>query len=84
MENHRQNQLQTNDKIIHSSLPLFIDKVKSSVDSDKLTVLKGERRTPNREGIMDKLLKDPLSARLHLKRINHRDAYHIPNPIFCA
>lgn len=57
-------------KFVHSSLPSFIDKIKEAVKNVNLQVLKGERRTPNKEGLWHNLFKDVISAHLYLKQQN--------------
>lgn len=59
-----------NDKIFHSSLPKYIEELKTSVDWDKLIVLKGERRTPRQLGTRKHLYGDVTSARTNMKRKN--------------
>ncbi len=58
------------DEIFHSSLPEYMDALKRSLDWDKLTVLKGERRTPRQLGTRVHLYGDVTSARVRLKRKN--------------
>jgi alpha-mannosidase len=60
----------TEDKIFHSSLPEFIEALKKSVDWKKLTVLKGERRTPRQLGTRKHLYGDVTSTRTNMKRNN--------------
>ncbi len=62
--------LENNDEIFHSSLPEFIDDLKKSVDWKKLTVLKGERRTPRQLGTRKHLYGDVTSTRTNMKRKN--------------
>ena len=58
------------EKIFHSSLPEWIKAVKESVDWEKLTVLKGERRTPRKLGTRVHLYGDVTSTRTRMKRKN--------------
>jgi 2-O-(6-phospho-alpha-D-mannosyl)-D-glycerate hydrolase len=58
------------DEIFHSSLPEYIESLKSSVVWDKLIVLKGERRTPRQLGTRKHLYGDVTSARTNMKRKN--------------
>ncbi len=58
------------DEIFHSSLPEYIDALKSSVDWKNLIVLKGERRTPRQLGARKHLYGDVTSARTNMKRKN--------------
>ena len=58
------------DLIFHSSLPEYMEAIKSSVDWDKLIVLKGERRTPRQLGTRKHLYGDVTSARTNMKRKN--------------
>lgn len=57
-------------KFIHSSLPKFLEDLKSRIDPKKLTVLKGERRHPSPDTMFSAFLKDSLSARLYIKQRN--------------
>ncbi len=58
------------DLIFHSSLPEYMEAIKSSVDWNKLIVLKGERRTPRQLGTRKHLYGDVTSARTNMKRKN--------------
>ena len=58
------------DEIFHSSLPEWIEAVKSAVKREDLVVLKGERRTPRLLGTRTHLYGDVTSARTRLKRKN--------------
>jgi alpha-mannosidase len=56
------------DKIIHSTLPDYIERVKKQVKD--LRVLKGERRTPKPMPVTYHLYSDVLSSRTRMKRLN--------------
>lgn len=58
------------DTIFHSSLPEWIEAVKSSVKKRDLVILKGERRTPRLLGTRSHLYGDVTSARTRMKRKN--------------
>ena len=64
------NKLLKEDRLIHSSLPAYIEKLKGAVK--ELKVLKGEMRSSNKDGSSTVLLGDVLSTRMHLKQINAR------------
>ncbi len=66
------NNVQSNDKYIHSAFPDVIKKIRDAVDWDKLTVLKGERRQPSPDNWFNRFLKDQASTRLYQKQINAR------------
>ena len=57
------------DRIFHSSLPDYLQKVKAAVPED-LTVLKGERRVPKPMPLLLHLYSDVLSSRTRMKRLN--------------
>ncbi len=57
-------------RFMHSSLPLFLEDLKSQIDPDKLTVLKGERRHPSPDNMFNAFLKDALSSRMYIKQRN--------------
>ena len=59
-----------NDEISHSSLPEYIEALKSSVKWNELIILKGERRTPRQLGTRKHLYGDVTSARTKMKRKN--------------
>ena len=59
-----------NDEIIFSSLPEYIEALKTSVDWENLVVLKGERRTPRQLGTRKHLYGDVTSTRTRMKRKN--------------
>ena len=58
------------DEIFHSSLPEYLDQLKTAVKWDDLVVLKGERRTPRQLGTRVHLYGDVTSARVKIKREN--------------
>lgn len=66
----RANQVNRNWKFIHSSLPLYLEDLKSRIDPSKLTVLKGERRHPSKDNLFNAFLKDSISSRMYLKQRN--------------
>jgi alpha-mannosidase len=55
---------------IHSSLSKFLKDLKSQINPDKLTVLKGERRHPSPDNMFNAFLKDSISSRMYLKQRN--------------
>jgi len=55
---------------IHSSLPNFMADLKSQIQPEKLTVLKGERRHPSPDNLFNAFLKDSLSSRIYIKKRN--------------
>ncbi|MCD6205423.1 MAG: hypothetical protein J7L22_07155 [Candidatus Marinimicrobia bacterium] len=55
---------------IHSSLPNFLADLKSRIEPEKLTVLKGERRHPSPDNMFNAFLKDSLSSRVYIKKRN--------------
>lgn len=55
---------------IHSSLPNFLADLKSQIEPEKLTVLKGERRHPSPDNMFNAFLKDSLSSRVYIKKRN--------------
>jgi len=57
-------------KFIHSSLPKFLTDLKSQIEPEKLTVLKGERRHPSPDNMFNAFLKDSLSSRIYIKQRN--------------
>lgn len=62
------------DKIIFSSIANYFDKVKKSIDPDKLKVIKGEMRFPAKKDSAFRLCC-PLSARMYLKQANREAEY---------
>ncbi len=62
--------LMEEDKIFHSSLPAWVDKVKS--EAKDLVVFKGERRTPKTHGMRPYLFGDVTSTRTRMKRKNQQ------------
>lgn len=58
------------DRIFHSSLQEWIEAARAAIPREKLTVLKGERRTPRNLGTRVHLYGDVTSARTSLKRKN--------------
>jgi len=64
------NKVNPNWKFIHSSLPLFLEDLKSRINPEKLTVLKGERRHPSIDNLFNAFLKDSISSRLYIKQRN--------------
>jgi len=62
--------LMEGDRIFHSSLPEWVEKVKA--EAKDLTVLKGERRTPKVHGMKPYLFGDVTSARTRMKRKNQQ------------
>ncbi len=59
-------------KVIHSNLEKYFATLKKKLDTSKLTVLKGERRTNLKEGYWTYLLPGTISARTRLKQENFR------------
>ncbi len=57
-------------EFIHSSLPNFLADLKSRIEPEKLTVLKGERRHPSPDNMFNAFLKDSLSSRIYIKQRN--------------
>jgi len=55
---------------IHSSLPNFLADLKSRIEPEKLTVLKGERRHPSPDNSFNAFLKDSISSRIYIKKRN--------------
>ena len=55
---------------IHSSLPNFLADLKSQIEPEKLTVLKGERRHPSPDNMFNAFLKESLSSRIYIKKRN--------------
>jgi alpha-mannosidase len=55
---------------IHSSLPDFLADLKSQIEPEKLTVLKGERRQPSPDNMFNAFLKESLSSRIYIKKRN--------------
>ena len=64
------NQVNPEWKFVHSSLPLFLEDLKASIDPEKLTILKGERRHPSKDNMFNAFLKDSISSRMYLKQRN--------------
>jgi len=64
------NSVNSNWKFIHSSFPLFLKDLKSRINPEKLTVLKGERRHPSIDNMFNAFLKDSISSRLYIKQRN--------------
>lgn len=58
------------DDLRHASYPEMMAAIKAAVDWDKLTVLRGERRTPKPMPIALHLYSDVLSSRARMKRRN--------------
>jgi alpha-mannosidase len=57
-------------KFEHSSLPRFLEDLKSRIQPEQLTVLKGERRHPSVDNMFNAFLKDSISSRMYLKLRN--------------
>ncbi len=57
-------------KFEHSSLPRFLEDLKSRIQPDQMTVLKGERRHPSVDNMFNAFLKDSISSRMYLKQRN--------------
>lgn len=64
------NKVNPNWNFIHSSLPKFLADLKSHLEPEKLTVLKGERRHPSPDNMFNAFLKDSLSSRIYIKQRN--------------
>ena len=58
------------DRIFHSSLPEYIEKLREAVKDVDLPVLKGERRVPKPMPLILHLYSDVLSSRTRMKRLN--------------
>jgi alpha-mannosidase len=59
-------------QLVHSSLPEFVNILREDVKWEKLRILRGERRMPNRVGLFDKLNKDAISSEVFLKTLHFR------------
>jgi len=66
----RANQVNPEWEFVHSSLPRFIEHLRKSINPEKMTVLKGERRHPSVENAFNAFLKDSMSARMYIKQRN--------------
>lgn len=65
------------DEIKHASYPEMLAAIKAELDWDKLTVLKGERRTPKPMPITLHLYSDVLSSRARMKQLNNKAEFLI-------
>lgn len=57
-------------EFIHSSLPNFVEHLRKTINPEKMTVLKGERRHPSVENKFNAFLKDAISSRMYIKQRN--------------
>lgn len=57
-------------EFIHSSLPNFVEDLRKHLNTEKMTVLKGERRHPSVDNKFNAFLKDSLSSRMYIKQKN--------------
>ena len=64
------NEINPDWNFVHSSLPNFLADLKSQIEPEKLTVLKGERRHPSPDNMFNAFLKDSLSSRIYIKKRN--------------
>jgi len=64
------NKLFPEDRMIHSSFPAYIERLKEELKEEDLTVLKGEMRYVNVDGRAVDLFGYVLSARMYLKQLN--------------
>ncbi len=62
-------------EVRHSTMEEMMDAIKSEVEWDKLTVLKGERRTPKLMPVTLHMFSDVLSSRSRMKTLNTKAEY---------